>query len=792
MWPFKKTVRQRRIEARKAALPRESAWCRFCRAGGIGATLFALALWAGSLAVDLYPVEPFPYRAGQYVPEDLHARVEFRVPLNDLIDKAKLRARSLTPAVFHLDQGVVDEIAQALKMLPRRVTTTTQPADPNQQAAWKAVADDPNALKAYHERVGQLVEGLPRASIVHLKDAEVHNPQLRWPQKVQFRSPGRKVDKEVTEVLDLREADALVGELARVAGVFAEPLRKNVEKCLLGILRTRPLYRYDPVETQSMIDRAEDAVEADPPDEAYRKYAAGERIVQRSARKDARGQREVGLAPTDLDVLRAEHNAYCAAERAEPWRLWERIIGRAAILLLASALLGVYTARYHWALVKEPGRTFFLVVTLLVLLAMNEALTELLRLNLYVSVLPVLLAGAILAIACGQRFALATGAMLAMLVVLQIRGSIELFLVLLAGLSATVFLLGEIRTRTKLLRVAAVAGVAVFAGVMVVGMASSVPWKFAAVDAAWAAGGAVLMGLVAQGILPLIEGVFHVATSLTLLEWCDASKPLLRRLAMEAPGTYNHSLQLGAMCEAAAESIGARGLLARVGAYYHDIGKINKADYFIENQSGTASRHAKLSPAMSLLVIIGHVKDGAELAREYGLPKVLHEFIASHHGTTLVQYFYQAATEQRKDNADRAPDEMEFRYPGPKPHSKESAILMLADAAESSVRAMSEPTPGRIETQVNTMVSRRLMDGQLDECDLTLSEVHQIESSLIKSLFSMFHSRITYPTPAGQKPAPGEQAPRPPAGANGDKNGKPTSGNGADKADRPDRAPQNA
>jgi cyclic-di-AMP phosphodiesterase PgpH len=247
-----------------------------------------------------------------------------------------------------------------------------------------------------------------------------------------------------------------------------------------------------------------------------------------------------------------------------------------------------------------------------------------------------------------------------------------------------------------------------------------------------------------------------VCTSMTLLEWADANKPLLKRLAMEAPGTYNHSLQLGVLCEAAAETIGARGLLARVGAYYHDVGKVNKPDYFVENQAGSPSKHTKLSPAMSLLVITSHVKDGIELARHYALPKVLHEFIASHHGTTLVQYFYQAATEQRKADADRAPDEVEFRYPGPKPRTPEGAILMLADASESSVRSMGETTPTRIENQVHTMIMRRLMDGQLDECNLTLREVHLIETSLVKGLTSMYHLRIPYPTPAGQQASSGE------------------------------------
>jgi cyclic-di-AMP phosphodiesterase PgpH len=402
------------------------------------------------------------------------------------------------------------------------------------------------------------------------------------------------------------------------------------------------------------------------------------------------------------------------------------------------------------------------------MLAVNKILVGLLLFNPLVGLLPAMMTGAVLTIARNQRFALAIGMIVVILLLLQIRGSMEQLIVMLVGVTVIIYQLRDVRSRTTLIRASAVAAAFSFLAVVVTSLATTKPWPFALRDGLWAAGCGLMTGFVVQGALPLIEGAFHVATSLTLLEWCDASRPLLKRLAMDAPGTYNHSLQLGALCEAAAEAVGARGLLARVGAYYHDIGKANKPDYFIENQSGSLSRHAKLSPAMSLLIIIGHVKDGLEMAREYGLPKVLHEFIASHHGTTLVQYFYHAAAEQRKEAADRAPDEAEFRYPGPRPRSKEPAILMLADAAESSVRAMSDPTAGRIEHQVHAMVNRRLMDGQLDECDLTLKEVHLIEASLVKGLCSMYHTRIAYPTPPNAKPAPGDQ--KPPA-AEGGRNG---------------------
>ena len=232
---------------------------------------------------------------------------------------------------------------------------------------------------------------------------------------------------------------------------------------------------------------------------------------------------------------------------------------------------------------------------------------------------------------------------------------------------------------------------------------------------------------------------------MTLKELNDASHPLLQRLAQEAPGTYQHSLRIADMAEAAADTIGADGLFCRVGAMYHDIGKINKPMYFIENQGGGPNRHDKLTPAMSLLIIVGHVKDGIEMAREYGLPPTLRHFIESHHGTTLVEYFYHAAKKQTSEQDKPEPSEFEFRYPGPKPQTKEAAIMLLCDGIEGAARALPEPTPVRLEQVVNNMARKRLMDGQFDECNLTLSELHRIEKSIVKTLCAVYHGRIAYP-----------------------------------------------
>ena len=776
------------------------SWQRFVAGGGIFATAIALLLYVAVAAMDLWPVEPFSYRLGQYLPDNIHARVGFRMTMPDLVDKARRRAELSTPAVFYCDPATIEEITSALRKMPKRAPVATQPAattapaapgsaappatapaqalgprggpqgpatpaktlkDANMLSPWQQLAEDPNALKLYMDNVDRLAVALEGVYVVQLKDAEEHKPTLRWPEKALLKGsrkpkPAAPVEITVTELTDITEKGEIDRLAARLALGFNAAQRKAVEDYLRKALPANPTYRYDRRLTQDLMDDAVAKVVANPPRDAYKEYIAGELIAARSLRKGPDGEHAVGLTKEELDVLQAERRQFVAELMAQPFQHWSRIVGRSAIILLVVIMLAAYVARYHGELIGDRRTLMALLSVLVLMLAANKVLVGILPLNPYVALLPIMMAGAIITLARNQRFALVVGVATAMLLVLQVRGSMELFLILLAGMAAIIFQLAEVRTRTKLISASAIAAGISLLAVLVTGLAAGKPWVFIIQDAMWAAGCGLMTGFVVQGALPLIETVFHVATSLTLLEWCDASRPLLKRLAVEAPGTYNHSLQLGSLCEAASGAIGARGLLARVGAYYHDIGKINKPEYFIENQAGSLSKHAKLSPAMSLLVIIGHVKDGLELAREYGLPKVLYEFITSHHGTTLVQYFYHAAAEQRREAADRAPDEAEFRYTGPKPKSKEPAILMLADAAESSIRAMSDPAPGRIEHQIHVMISRRLMDGQLDECELTLKEVHQIEASLVKSLCSMYHTRIPYPTPPNQKPAPGD------------------------------------
>ena len=249
--------------------------------------------------------------------------------------------------------------------------------------------------------------------------------------------------------------------------------------------------------------------------------------------------------------------------------------------------------------------------------------------------------------------------------------------------------------------------------------------------------------IIVIGVLPVFEFLFRTVTDVSLLELADFNQPLLQRMIMEAPGTYHHSLIVGNLSEAACRQVGANALLARIGAYYHDIGKLEKADYFSENQNIASSRHDDLSPTMSKLVIMNHVKEGIELARRYKLNPRLVDFIRQHHGNSLVYYFYRRALEEIEE--DQEIKEEGFRYPGPKPDTKEAAIVLLADSVEAATRALKDLSLSKIEEVVHKVINNKFIDGQLDECDLTLKDLEKISAIFVRILSGMYHGRISYP-----------------------------------------------
>jgi len=285
--------------------------------------------------------------------------------------------------------------------------------------------------------------------------------------------------------------------------------------------------------------------------------------------------------------------------------------------------------------------------------------------------------------------------------------------------------------------------------------------------------GGVLAGVVTTGLGPLAEMGFGYTTDVKLLELASMDQPLLRQLMVQVPGTYHHSIVVGNLVEAAAKSIGANSLLARVAAYYHDIGKIKKPLYFVENQGRGENKHERLAPSMSSLILISHVKDGVDLAENYRLGEGIQDIIQQHHGTSLITFFYQKAIDlQAKLKGSKGGDvppvsEQDYRYPGPKPQTKEAGLVLLADAVEAASRTLTDPTAARIQGLVQKIVNRIFSDGQLDECELTLKDLHQIAKSFIQILMGISHQRIEYPEPAA-KGSEGK------ARANGDPGQRPT------------------
>ncbi len=259
----------------------------------------------------------------------------------------------------------------------------------------------------------------------------------------------------------------------------------------------------------------------------------------------------------------------------------------------------------------------------------------------------------------------------------------------------------------------------------------------------------IISGVLTIGFLPFFESIFDIVTTVKLLELSNPNHPLLKRLLLEAPGTYHHSVLVANLSEVAAEAVGANPVLARVSSYYHDIGKIKRPYFFKENQLGNDNPHDKITPNLSTLIIISHVKDGLEFAKEFKIPKVIQDVIQQHHATSLVKYFYVTMK-----NASENPDEIkeeDFRYQGPNPESKEAAIIMLSDAVEAAVRSIPNPTKGKIEEMVNNIIKGRLNDGQLDNCDLTLKDLEKIRKAFLKVLSGIYHERIEYPLDKWEK-----------------------------------------
>jgi len=517
--------------------------------------------------------------------------------------------------------------------------------------------------------------------------------------------------------------------------------------------RLKSTLSLDPERTQLSRNQAADAVAPQ-----AKTYDLGQNLVPAGKPIEAK----------QMELLRYEHAAML--KLLSPATRIYRATAMLAVIVFLFSFCGFYLYRRERRLLADLKQLsimlFLLVITMLLA---RWAAADRWRAEL----LPMLLFGQIAAIAYHQELALLLSGMLSLILVMAMGMGMGEFLVLFGVTATAILQVSHIRSRSKLISIGFFSGLVAVVITVGVGLVTNQPLSLSLLeDGARNGAWTLAAGFMMTGLLPFVERLFGVLTDMSLLELGDVAHPLLQELVRRAPSTYNHSITVGSIAEAAAEAIGARGLLVRVGAYYHDIGKMLKPGYFIENQGNDEeNRLETLVPAMSTLVIIAHIKDGAKLARQHHLPEPIIDFIQQHHGTTLVGYFFERANRQSKnDPHGTTVDESSYRYPGPKPQTKEAAVMMLADAVESASRTLVDPTPARIESLVRQISERRLEDGQFDESGLTLRELRTIEKSMVKSVTAIYHGRVKYPE---QKAADnGEQKAE---------NGKHKNGNGKNK-----------
>jgi cyclic-di-AMP phosphodiesterase PgpH len=372
--------------------------------------------------------------------------------------------------------------------------------------------------------------------------------------------------------------------------------------------------------------------------------------------------------------------------------------------------------------------------------------------------MPIAFGAMLVSIFLGIGMAVPFSLVIGVLACIATRGGVELFVYFFINSILAAYGVRNCNERLVLIKTGAKVGLLNILLSLTIHMLSGPPqpleWVISALIAFF---GGLLSGVIATGILPVVEMSFGYTTDIKLLELGNLDQPLLRELMVQSPGTYHHSVIISNMVEATAKAIQSNPLLAKVSAYYHDIGKIRKPLYFIENQQGPENKHEKLAPSMSSLILISHVKDGVELAKEQKLGREITDIIQQHHGTSLISYFYHKAQERALSKSGKVVEikEEDFRYPGPKPQTKEAGLVMLADMTEAASRSLTDPTPSRIQGMVQKLINKVFSDGQLDECELTLKDLHEIAKGFNKTLSGIFHHRIEYPEDA---PSAGKKA----------------------------------
>lgn len=696
--------------------------------------LLAVVLWV-ALVLFFYSgrlIRPQQLVIGQKAPETIAASVDFRAE-NLAATQAKQRASADTVLpVFTIDDSALESA--------RPVLTT------NQLAKLFPSAGTTEVQTVFFTALSNTIFN----GIISAGDAHTGFNGI---------APAGKVALRGGETDVIRTLDSFAVQPAALKETVVEILRNLPKECRNEeIVRAQvvpwlwPNLLYDAAETAAR--RAQTVGLVDP---AIEPVNAGTILIRNGDTVSA--QTLIWLAAHEKRL----------SELEPPRERILRLVGCGLLLLLGLALTAAVAGIVKPALLRNR-RQVLLLITLSVLpliagkgLLYATANLHLLPPALLSFVMPLSIAPLLASILLGGAPGLIAGFWVSFALATLLGGNFDVFLLGLLVSVTAVYTTKDVKRRTTLFRAGFWIGAIKIIFALIMAILKHPVWQILVQQL----GAAMLCGLVsallAMLLIPVFEHLFKVTTDISLLELSDLSHPLLQSLAINAPGTYHHSLMMASLAQNAAESIGANGLMLRVCAYFHDIGKLVKPGFFSENIQFTENPHDELTPSMSTLVIVSHIKEGVTLAKKYKLPQVVIDGIEQHQGTSLVSVFYHRAKTQQKEAGQPAINDEDFRYEGPRPQNREMAILMLADGCEAASRSLDKPTPVRITNLISDIFDARLRDGQLDECNLTLAELNTVKQSFIFSLTNMLHGRVAYPKDENRSDKPAE-TPDQPAG----------------------------
>jgi len=735
-------------------------------------TLIALSL---IISILLFPniLRRSPsYELGDVAEKDIKASRDFLIEKKELTEERRKEAVNNVLSVYDFDITASDLIPRLKEAFSSVRSYYQNFAQAEDVALWEFFNISEKTTKEITEEEGVLrdrffkILEIPTDEEMFQKFKAVGFPSQLEEEIVQLVSPlfkqgivGNRImlmdqlEKGIILHDIITQKEASVTNLKRFydiegARYFLENQRINLEKKLsspelaklsirMAVNLIKPNLTFNQRETELRKDLARKAVKP-----FYFKIKKGEMLVREGER----------IEPDHLLKLSGEASSLGQADILSRAPATAVLMG---LLLITVYLVGLTNVKSF----KGDGRNllFNAIILLMVftgVLAYNFVAEEMARGFHYFTsktllfAMPVACGAVLVAIFQGIGIAVIFSLIISVLAALIIDGRVEFFIYFFISSLVAAYGVRDFKERGVLIKTGLKVGLINIVLSLSIEMING---TFNTTEAIIASGagfiGGMLVGVISTGIIPLIEMSFGFTTDMKLLELANLDQPLLRELMVQTPGTYHHSVIVSNMVEATAKAIQANPLLAKVSAYYHDIGKMKKPLYFIENQRGGENRHEKLAPSMSSLVLISHVKDGVELAKKHKLGREIIDIIQQHHGTSLISYFYQKAKEQMVNKGGKSIQikEEDFRYPGQKPQTKEAGLVMLADMVEAASRSLVDPNPGRIQGIVQKIINKVFSDGQLDECELTLKDLHEIAKSFNKTLSGIFHQRVEYP-----------------------------------------------